>query len=135
MGMDLLPDHIRFFLEVAKSGSVREASERLNIAASALSRQIQNLEHRVGVPLFERKPRGMALTAAGEIFVRYARAVALETDRLSSELDELRGIRRGKIRIATVEGVVADILIDVMADFRRRHDGVVFDLLIVGEMP
>lgn len=128
----LLPDHVRAFLEVARCGSVREASETLNIAPSALSRQIQNLEYRVGVPLFERRPRGMALTAAGEIYVRYARQVALETDRLASELEELRGVRRGKIRIATVEGVVADILIDLMADFRRKYQGVSFDLTIVG---
>lgn len=129
--MSILPQHIRCFIEVARCGSVREASEHLNIAPSALSRQIQNLEGTLGVPLFERLPRGMSLTAAGEIFARYARSITLEADRVRSELEELRGLRRGKIRIATVEGVVADILTSVICEFRSRHSGISFDLTVL----
>jgi DNA-binding transcriptional LysR family regulator len=46
----------RYFLEVVRSGSIRVASARLNVVPSALSRQIQNLETELGVPLFERRP-------------------------------------------------------------------------------
>jgi DNA-binding transcriptional LysR family regulator len=122
----------RYFLEVVRCGSIRVASTRLNVVPSALSRQIQNLESELGVPLFERRPRGMALTAAGEVYARYAQAVALESERMRSDLEELRGLRRGVIRIATVEGVVADSLTSVIAKFRARHPGIRFNLVTLG---
>jgi DNA-binding transcriptional LysR family regulator len=122
----------RYFLEVIRCGSIRVASTRLNVAPSALSRQIQNLEGELGVPLFERRPRGMALTAAGEVYARYAQAVTLESDRMRADLEELRGLRRGVIRIATVEGVVADSMTSVIAKFRDRHPGIRFNLVTLG---
>lgn len=122
----------RYFLEVVRCGSIRVASTRLNVVPSALSRQIQNLENELGVPLFERRPRGMALTAAGEVYARYAQAVALESERMRSDLEELRGLRRGVIRIATVEGVVADSMTSVIAAFRARHPGIRFNLVTLG---
>lgn len=123
---------IRYFLEVARSGSIREAGERLNIAASALSRQIQNLEQDVGMPLFERKPRGMELTPAGEIYARYARTMSLETDRVHSEIEELRGIKRGIVKVHSVEGVIADVMTNAIAQFRAMHPGVRFRLTACG---
>jgi DNA-binding transcriptional LysR family regulator len=123
---------IRYFVEVSRTGSIREASERLNIAPSALSRQIQNLEHEIGLPLFERRPRGMSLTPAGEIYLRYARAIGLETDRVRHELEELRGLRRGIVRVYTVEGIVSDILTNVIAEFRAKHPGIAFSLVTIG---
>jgi DNA-binding transcriptional LysR family regulator len=74
----------------------------------------------------------MTLTAAGEIYARYAQAVLLEMDRVRTDLEELRGLRRGVIRIATVEGVVADSLTAVIAVFRIRHPGVRFNLVTLG---
>ncbi len=123
---------IRYFLEVVRSGSIREASERLNVAPSALSRQIQNLELELNMPLFERKPRGMVLTAAGEVYARYSQTVILEDDRVRSDLEELRGLRRGVVRIATVEGVVADMLTAVVAAFRAQNPGIRFNLVAMG---
>ena len=64
---------LRYFSEVAHSGSLTEASSRLHIAASALSRQIAALESQIGSPLFERHPRGMVLSAAGEILLQHVR--------------------------------------------------------------
>jgi DNA-binding transcriptional LysR family regulator len=123
---------IRYFIEVARTGSVREAGERLNVASSAVSRQIQNLEHELGMELFERRPRGMVLTAAGEIYLNYARAAVLESDRVRSELEALRGLRRGTIRVYTVEGVIADALTNAVAAFRTRHPGIAFKLMTTG---
>lgn len=128
----MTPNFIRYFVEVARCGSVREASARLNIAPSALSRQIQNLEYLLGLPLFERQARGMRLTAAGEIYARYARTVALETERVRRELEDLRGLRRGLLRIATVEGVVADTLTESVAKFRQKYPGIQLRLITTG---
>lgn len=123
---------IRYFLEVVRNGSIREASERLNLSASALSRQIQNIEHELGMPLFERRARGMALTPAGEIYARYARAMSLETDRVQSEIEELRGIKRGLVKIHSVEGVVADVMTTAIVRFQAAHPGVRLRLTACG---
>ncbi len=55
--------------EVARAGSIRKAAERLNVTASAVNRRIADLEEELGAPLFDRRPRGVQLTAAGEVFV------------------------------------------------------------------
>jgi DNA-binding transcriptional LysR family regulator len=123
---------IRYFLEVARSGSIREASERLHVAASALSRQIQNIEQELGMQLFERKARGMELTPAGEIYARYARSMSLETDRVRSEIEDLRGIKRGLVKVHSVEGVIADVMTSAIARFQEMHPGVRFRLTACG---
>lgn len=126
------PNQIRYFLEIARAASIREASERLNIAPSALSRQMRNLEESLGVTLFERRPRGMVLTPAGEVYARYAQVIALETDRVQSELEELQGLRRGRVRIYTVEGIVSDVLTEVIADFSAKLPGIGFKVVTSG---
>lgn len=123
---------IRYFLEVAHGGSIREASERLNVAASALSRQMHNLEQDLGVALFERTPRGMRLTPAGEIYARYARGMTSETERVRSEIEELRGLKRGLVKIHSVEGVIAEVMTAAISTFRRTHPGIRFRLTASG---
>ncbi|WP_179208886.1 LysR family transcriptional regulator [Salinicola salarius] len=67
--MQLLQTSLRYFEEVARQGSLRKAAERLHVAASAVNRQILKLEAELGVPLFERLPRGLRLSAAGELML------------------------------------------------------------------
>ena len=56
---------LRYFLEVVRTGSVSEAATRLSVSPSAVSRQVATLEDLLGVPLFERRPRGMAPALPG----------------------------------------------------------------------
>lgn len=65
--------HLRYFVAVAEEGSFLAAASRLRVAQPALSKQIHDLEREVGVKLFERRPRGTRMTAAGEAFLRHAR--------------------------------------------------------------
>lgn len=123
---------LRYFDEVVRCGSIRIAAERLHVAPSAISRQIRNMEDEVGLPLFERHARGVVLTSAGEIFARYARAALLDHERVHAEIDDLKGLRRGHIRLCSVEGVVADGLTQAIATFRQRFSGVTFRLTITG---
>ena len=74
---------LRYFLEVARTGSLSKASERLFVAVSALSRQIAKLEDEIGTPLFERRPRGMVLSEAGRLLAAHARRSLLETERVT----------------------------------------------------
>src|ERR1700733_8506757 len=86
--------------EVARAGSMRKAAERLNVAASAINRQILALEHDLGTPLFQRRPRKMVLTAAGEVLIRHIRQTLRDLERARSKIEELKGLTRGEITIA-----------------------------------
>ncbi|ARQ00327.1 LysR family transcriptional regulator [Pseudorhodoplanes sinuspersici] len=123
---------LRYFHEVARAGTIRKASERLNVAASALSRQIQQLEHQVGMALFDRNSQGMRLTPAGEIYARHAKLVMLDEERARNELAELKGLKRGIVRVVSAEGVVSDYLMQTIAAFRASSPGVSFQLGVIG---
>lgn len=91
---------LRYFAEVVRSGSLRAASERLFVAASAISRQITLLEDEVGVPLRERSRGRVAikLTAAGECLMRYVTQTDHEFERVRAEIESLKGLRKGHMR-------------------------------------
>ena len=118
-------------VEVARSGSIRKAAERLNLTPSAMNRRIQDLEAEVGTPLFERRPRGVRLTTAGEMFVRYARSQIAEAERMLSQVEDLRGLRRGPIQIACSQDLALDFLPSRIADFQKQHPKVLFDLKVM----
>ena len=126
-------NHLRFLRyadEVARTGSIRAAAERLHVAASAVNRRIQDIEEELGTPIFERLPRGMRLTAAGELFVRYIRTRAADLERVRSEIEELEGLRRGSVRIVASQALAPRFLPEVIRSFRETHPLVAFDVRI-----
>jgi DNA-binding transcriptional LysR family regulator len=123
---------LRYFHEVARAGTIRKASDRLNVAPSAVSRQIQLLEHQVGMPLFERHTRGMRLTDAGEIYALHAKLVMMDAERARAELAALRGLERGSVRLVVVEGIVNNYLLEAIGSFRASHPDVTFELIVTG---
>jgi DNA-binding transcriptional LysR family regulator len=112
---------LRYFLEVARSGSLSKASERLYVAVSALSRQIARLEEELGTPLFERRPRGMVLSEAGRMLAEHARRSLLETERVIGEIRGLSEEGRATIRIASSEGLAPHFLPLVFARFLKIY--------------
>jgi DNA-binding transcriptional LysR family regulator len=116
--------------EVARCSSIRRAAERLNVTASAVNRRIADLETELGAPLFDRRPRGVRLTAAGEVFVRYLRAHNGEVERMKSQIEDLKGLRRGTVRIACSQALALDFLPRQIAEFRQTHPLVSFDLKV-----
>ena len=126
-------NHLRFLRyadEVARAGSIRQAAERLHVAPSAVNRRIQDLEEELGTPLFERLPRGMRLTAAGELFVRYIRGRSSELERVRSEIEELQGLRRGSVRLVASQALAPRFLPAAINDFGKTHPLVGFDARI-----
>jgi DNA-binding transcriptional LysR family regulator len=126
--------HLRLLthvVEVARTGSIRAAAELLNLTPSAMNRRIQDLELEVGTPLFERRPRGVKLTTAGEMFVRYARSQIAEAERMKSQVEDLRGLRRGPVLIASSQALAHDFLASRVAEFGKRHPKVMFDLKVM----
>lgn len=107
--------HLRYFTAVAELRSVRAASEQLHVTQPAISRQIQDLEESIGAALFERTPRGLRLTPAGQAYLEATREILARVDaanRLARRIAE--GVQ-GHLRIGFVEnaawsGVVSDAL-------------------------
>jgi DNA-binding transcriptional LysR family regulator len=122
---------LQYVDEVARTGSIRRAASRLHVTASAVNRRIMDLEEELGAPLFERKARGVRLTAAGEVFVRYVRAQSADLERTRSHIEDLRGLRRGTVRIACSQALAFDFMPRMIADFRKRHPQVDFDVRVL----
>lgn len=115
--------HVRLLAyvdEVARTGSIRKAAERMNITPSALNRRIQDLEAEIGTPIFERLPRGVRLNAAGELFVRHVRTQISDLARVRSQIEDLSGFRRGKVTIACSQALAYHILPTEIAGYRQR---------------
>jgi DNA-binding transcriptional LysR family regulator len=115
---------------VARSGSIRKAAVQLHVTASAVNRRITDLEDELGAPLFERRPRGVRLTAAGEVFVNYLRQQDGEVERMKSQIEDLKGMRRGTVRIACSQALALEFLPQQIGEFRRRHPLVSFDVKV-----
>ena len=116
--------------EVARSGSIRKAANQLNVTASAVNRRITDLEEELGAPLFERRPRGVSLTAAGEVFVNYLRQQDSDVERMKSQIEDLKGMRRGTVRIACSQALALEFLPREIGEFRKRHPFVAFDVKV-----
>ncbi len=117
---------------VAHHGSIRKAAEALHVASSAVNRRILDLEDEIGFHLFERLPRGVRATAAGELFLVYVRRSLKELRQLEVQIDGLRGLARGHVRVAVAESVTTRMLPDAIADYQSRHPGVAFSVTVDG---
>lgn len=117
---------LRYVDEVARTGSVRKAADRLNVTASALNRRLLDIEEEIGQPLFERHARGMRLTSAGEAFIRYVRQQASGLARLRSELEDMAGFRRGEVKLAVSQAVAYDLVPREIEAYRREFPLVEF---------
>lgn len=114
--------------EIARCGSIRKAAARLNVASSAINRQILALEEEMGAPLFERLPRGLRLTAAGELCIEHIRDVLKTYERLEGRIRSLKTQQAGKIRLVTTVGLAAGPLAEIIARFQLEHPRVFLQL-------
>lgn len=119
---------LRYFLAVARTGSIASASTQLNVAASAISRQIANLEAELDCVLFERRPRGMVPSPAGELLATHAHQTLIRAEQVAAEIQGLQGLARGLIRIATSEGFALDLLPNAIAEFHGDYPGIRFEV-------
>ena len=123
----LLP--LRYIDAVVRAGSIRKAAEALSITSTALNRRILAMEQELGVPIFERLPRGVRLSTAGEILIQHVRSQLSDMERVKSQIADLSGVRRGHISIACSQALMPVFLPEQIALYRREHPAVTFRVL------
>jgi DNA-binding transcriptional LysR family regulator len=119
-----------YFDELVRTNSMRAAAENLNVAPTAISRQIENLEYYFGSPLVERSSRGVKLTAAGELLAARAGKTLRELDHVHQLIDDLKGLQRGRVTIYANGATVASLLAPVLAQFSLRFPKLRFEVHI-----
>lgn len=111
---------LRVLREVARCGSFSSAAESLGYTQPAISRHVAILEQETGATLLERLPTGVRLTDAGELLVRHTATILSRLQDAEDELDELLGLRTGKLRMSTLTSAAATIVPWAIVEFRDR---------------
>ncbi|WP_144401065.1 LysR family transcriptional regulator [Novosphingobium sp. MBES04] len=118
----LLDDRwITYLHETVQAGSVRAAADKLNINASAVSRQISMLERKLGVNLLERHNKGVRVTEAGELLLDYHRRRLADEEDTVGQIGDLRNLKRGRVSLAMGEGFVGVVSSGSLKRFTRDY--------------
>lgn len=119
---------LRYFVEVAEREHISEAAEHLQVAQSAVSRQIANLEEELGTPLFERVGRNVKLTAIGKIFLEHAVNVLKAADFATKQVEEYLNPAKGTIKVGFPTSLASYVLPTVISAFKKEYPNVSFHL-------
>ena len=128
MADNLTESRIVYFFEAVRCGTIRAAADWLDVAPSAVSRQIGLLETELDVALIERHARGVKPTEAGQYLIEYFREQLAHKDDLISRLQELRGLRTGNVNVILGEGFVSDVLAGPIQLFCKQYPGIKLNL-------
>lgn len=122
--------HLAVFHAIAETGSITASAARLHISQPALSRELKMFEDRLGVTLFERHPKGMRLTQAGEVLRDYAgRLFALE-HAAEAAMRDFASARGGRLTLGASNTIGTYVLPRILAAFRRQHPEVTVSLFV-----
>lgn len=123
-------DDVRFFLAVARAGSLSAAARVLGVGHVTVGRRITILEKRLGVILLHRTPDGFAVTPAGDAVLRQCFAMenaALDLERVAAGRDSLAA---GPIRLTATEALAHRVITPAIAELRKRHPDLRVDLAV-----
>lgn len=118
----MTPTQLRTFVEVAATGSVRQAAERLFVSPPAVSAALAALQKELGVPLVQKHGRGLVVTGPGEVFARYARQVLGLLDEAVTAVTGEGDAERGRVRLAAVTTAGEHVVPAFLASFRSRYE-------------
>ncbi|MDY0834062.1 MULTISPECIES: LysR family transcriptional regulator [Pseudomonas] len=113
---------------VAQTGSVAQAALQLHCVPSNITTRIKQLESELGTPLFIRAGRGLAISAAGEVFLDYCERILALVEESKRAVDS-NAIPRGKLRIGAVESSASGRLPPLLAEYHRRYPQVELELV------
>jgi DNA-binding transcriptional LysR family regulator len=120
---------LKAFVEVVRQGGFSQAAKVLYATQSTVSKAVKQLEDELGVRLLERTVRGSRATEAGEIVFRRANSMMMEGADLVSELDELRGLRKGSLRLGLPAIGSNALFAPLYAIYRKRYPGIEIQLV------
>ncbi|HWU03570.1 MAG TPA: LysR family transcriptional regulator [Novosphingobium sp.] len=123
---------LRYFMAVGRLGSIRKAADELNVSASAIDRQILNAEAEFGMPLFERLPTGLRLTAAGEIVMAAGGRWQKGLVDVRAQIEDLRGLKRGHVDIAIIDALTKGYVPAAIQAIQSRYPGITIGVRVMG---
>ncbi|KXK60364.1 LysR family transcriptional regulator [Micromonospora rosaria] len=115
---------LRYFVAVAEVRHFTQAADLVGITQPSLSKQIHALESTLGAPLFERVRGNITLTAAGEVLLPLATRILADVDTATREVQELVGLRRGRVRLGATPSLATSLAPPVLRRFRDAYPGV-----------
>ncbi|RCV53593.1 LysR family transcriptional regulator [Marinitenerispora sediminis] len=115
---------LAYFLAVAETRHFTRAAELSRVAQPSLSKQIRNLEEELGAALFSRARGNITLTPAGEALLPLAQRILTDMETARREVQELAGMRRGRVRLGATPSLCAGLLADALARFHARFPGI-----------
>ncbi|MCZ7438566.1 LysR family transcriptional regulator [Micromonospora sp. WMMC241] len=119
--MEMQLHQLRYFVAVAEVRHFTQAADVVGITQPSLSKQIHALEADLGAPLFERVRGNIALTAAGEVLLPLAKRILADVDTATREVQELVGLRRGRVRLGATPSLATSLAPPVLRRFRDAH--------------
>lgn len=122
------PVTARLMVILAECGSIGRAADRQNIAPSAVSRRISDLEARLGVSLFDRSTQGVRLTSAGKVYVDGVRSILRDIAGLDTAMSDYATGRRGSLRLACTSSALSGRLPELLAAYARKHPTIALDI-------
>jgi DNA-binding transcriptional LysR family regulator len=115
---------LRYFVAVAEVRHFTHAAAALGIAQPSLSQQVTALEQNLGASLFSRARGNITLTPAGEALLPLARRILADVDTARREVQDLTGLRRGRVRVGATPSLLGSLLADALAWFHRSFPGI-----------
>jgi DNA-binding transcriptional LysR family regulator len=124
--------HLTYFVAVAETENFTKAAARCFVAQSALSQQVARLEAEIGASLFSRNSRSVRLTEAGKVLLPLARRILADVDNAQAELDALRSLHRGRVRLGLLQSAANPVdQIAAIGTFHEMYPGI--DVLVTDD--
>ncbi|GAA3325338.1 LysR family transcriptional regulator [Paeniglutamicibacter sulfureus] len=117
-------EQLQSFVEVARIGHFTRAAAHLHLAQPSLSRQISTLESDLGSELFHRARGNITLTDAGESLLPLARRMLADADTVRYEMQELAGLKKGRVRLGATPTLCISLVADVLTSFHVAYPGI-----------
>jgi len=120
--------HLRFFLELARTGSLSSAARKTGVDRNTVARRVLALERELGLPLFERGPQGWTRTAAGDDLAALASRVEQDVFALARHADARDRALTGTVRLTTATHLAAHLLVPALPALRLLHPGLILEI-------